>query len=232
MNIDEFKDEISKIGIEYDNDKLLKLEKYYELLIDWNNKINLTAIVDKEQVYLKHFYDSLTLFKIVDLNKIDSLCDLGTGAGFPGIVIKIFFPNIKITLVDSLNKRINFLNEVVQKLKLSNVTLIHSRAEDYGREHRECFDVVTARALSSLPVLLEYGVSLLKIDGMLCAMRGNDDSSDSLTAISQLNVSLEKVVHFQLPYEKSNRTLILFRKLSKTNIKYPRRFIEIKKKPL
>ncbi|MDD6323737.1 MAG: 16S rRNA (guanine(527)-N(7))-methyltransferase RsmG [Bacilli bacterium] len=232
MNIDEFKDEISKIGIEYDNDKLLKLEKYYELLIDWNNKINLTAIVDKEQVYLKHFYDSLTLFKIVDLNKIDSLCDLGTGAGFPGIVIKIFFPNIKITLVDALNKRINFLNEVVQKLKLSNVTLIHSRAEDYGREHRECFDVVTARALSSLPVLLEYGVSLLKIDGMLCAMRGNDDSSDSLTAISQLNVSLEKIVHFQLPYEKSNRTLILFRKLSKTNIKYPRRFIEIKKKPL
>lgn len=232
MNIDEFKDEISKIGIEYDNDKLLKLEKYYELLIDWNNKINLTAIVDKEQVYLKHFYDSLTLFKIVDLNKIDSLCDLGTGAGFPGIVIKIFFPNIKITLVDALNKRINFLNEVVQKLKLSNVTLIHSRAEDYGSEHRECFDVVTARALSSLPVLLEYGVSLLKIDGMLCAMRGNDDSSDSLTAISQLNVSLEKVVHFQLPYEKSNRTLILFRKLSKTNIKYPRRFIEIKKKPL
>lgn len=232
MNIDEFKDEISKIGIEYDNDKLLKLEKYYELLIDWNNKINLTAIVDKEQVYLKHFYDSLTLFKIVDLNKIDSLCDLGTGAGFPGIVIKIFFPNIKITLVDALNKRINFLNEVVQKLKLSNVTLIHSRAEDYGREHRECFDVVTARALSSLPVLLEYGVSLLKIDGMLCAMRGNDDSSDSLTAISRLNVSLEKVVPFQLPYEKSNRTLILFRKLSKTNIKYPRRFIEIKKKPL
>ena len=232
MNIDEFKDEISKLGIEYDNDKLLKLEKYYELLIDWNNKINLTAIVDKEQVYLKHFYDSLTLFKIVDLNKVDSLCDLGTGAGFPGIVIKIFFPNIKITLVDALNKRINFLNEVVQKLNLNNVTLIHSRAEDYGRDHRECFDVVTARALSSLPVLLEYGVSLLKINGTLCAMRGNDDSSDSLNAISQLNVSLEKVVHFQLPYEKSNRTLILFRKLSKTNIKYPRRFIEINKKPL
>ena len=232
MNIDEFKNEISKLGIEYDSDKLLKLEKYYELLIDWNNKINLTAIVDKEQVYLKHFYDSLTLFKIVDLNKVDSLCDLGTGAGFPGIVIKIFFPNIKITLVDALNKRINFLNEVVQKLNLSNVTLIHSRAEDYGRDHRECFDVVTARALSSLPVLLEYGVSLLKINGTLCAMRGNDDSSDSLNAISQLNVSLEKVVHFQLPYEKSNRTLILFRKLSKTNIKYPRRFIEIKKKPL
>lgn len=232
MNIDEFKNEISKLGIEYDNDKLLKLEKYYELLIDWNNKINLTTIVDKEQVYLKHFYDSLTLFKIVDLNKVDSLCDLGTGAGFPGIVIKIFFPNIKITLVDALNKRINFLNEVVQKLNLSNVTLIHSRAEDYGRDHRECFDVVTARALSSLPVLLEYGVSLLKINGTLCAMRGNDDSSDSLNAISQLNVSLEKVVHFQLPYEKSNRTLILFRKLSKTNIKYPRRFIEIKKKPL
>lgn len=232
MNIDEFKNEISKLGIEYDNDKLLKLEKYYELLIDWNNKINLTAIVDKEQVYLKHFYDSLTLFKIIDLNKVDSLCDLGTGAGFPGIVIKIFFPNIKITLVDALNKRINFLNEVVQKLNLSNVTLIHSRAEDYGRNHRECFDVVTARALSSLPVLLEYGVSLLKINGTLCAMRGNDDSSDSLNAISQLNVSLEKVVHFQLPYEKSNRTLILFRKLSKTNIKYPRRFIEIKKKPL
>lgn len=232
MNIDEFKNEISKLGIEYDNDKLLKLEKYYELLIDWNNKINLTAIVDKEQVYLKHFYDSLTLFKIVDLNKVDSLCDLGTGAGFPGIVIKIFFPNIKITLVDALNKRINFLNEVVQKLNLNNVTLIHSRAEDYGRNYRECFDVVTARALSSLPVLLEYGVSLLKINGTLCAMRGNDDSSDSLNAISQLNVSLEKVVHFQLPYEKSNRTLILFRKLSKTNIKYPRRFIEIKKKPL
>ena len=137
MNIDEFKTEVKKLGIEVTDEEISKLEKYADLLKEWNEKINLTAITEKEQVFLKHFYDSLTLVKIINLDKVDNLCDLGTGAGFPGLVLKIFFPQLKLTLVDALNKRINFLDVVVKELSLENVTLVHARAEEYGRNHRE-----------------------------------------------------------------------------------------------
>lgn len=232
MNLDEFKVEVEKLGIKVTEEEISKLEKYALLLKEWNEKINLTAITEKEQVFLKHFYDSLTLVKIIDLTKVDSLCDLGTGAGFPGVVLKIFFPNLKLTLVDALNKRINFLDIVVKKLNLENVTLVHSRAEEYGREHRECFDVVTARALSSFPILLEYSASLLKTHGHLIAMRGLDDSFDGINALKVLNLKINNILEFKLPFEESNRTLVDVVKVDKTPQKYPRRYAEIKKKTL
>lgn len=232
MNIEEFKEEVLKLGISVTDDEIIKLEKYADLLKEWNEKINLTAITEKNEVFLKHFYDSLTLVKITNLSKIDSLCDLGTGAGFPGIVIKIFFPQLKLTLVDALNKRIKFLDIIVKELGLKDVTLVHARAEEYGRDHRECFDVVTARALSSFPILLEYGVPLLKVNGHLIAMRGLDDSSDGINALKVLNSKINKILEFKLPFEESNRTLVDIIKLEKTNFKYPRRYAEIKKKPL
>ena len=232
MNIEEFKEEVLKLGISVTDDEIIKLEKYADLLKEWNEKINLTAITEKNEVFLKHFYDSLTLVKITNLSKIDSLCDLGTGAGFPGIVIKIFFPQLKLTLVDALNKRIKFLDIIVKELGLKDVTLVHARAEEYGRDHRECFDVVTARALSSFPVLLEYGIPLLKVNGHLIAMRGLDDSSDGINALKVLNSKINKILEFKLPFEESNRTLVDVIKLEKTNSKYPRRYAEIKKKPL
>ena len=232
MNIEEFKEEVLKLGISVTDDEVIKLEKYADLLKEWNEKINLTAITEKNEVFLKHFYDSLTLVKITNLSKIDSLCDLGTGAGFPGIVLKIFFPQLKLTLVDALNKRIKFLDIIVKELGLKDVTLVHARAEEYGRDHRECFDVVTARALSSFPILLEYGVPLLKVNGHLIAMRGLDDSSDGINALKVLNSKINKILEFKLPFEESNRTLVDIIKLEKTNFKYPRRYAEIKKKPL
>ena len=232
MNIDEFKLEVSKLGINVTSLELDKLEKYYDLLVEWNEKINLTAITLKKDVYLKHFYDSLTINKIIDLSEIDILCDLGTGAGFPGIVLKIFFPQLKLTLVDALNKRIKFLEIVVNELSLDNVTLVHARAEEYGKENRECFDVVTARALSSFPILLEYGIPLLKINGHLIAMRGLNDSDEGINALNVLNSKINKIIEFKLPYENSQRTLIDVVKLDKTSMKYPRKFVEIKKNNL
>lgn len=232
MDIEKFKNEVKKLGINVTIDEIEKLEKYALLLKEWNEKINLTAITDKKQVFLKHFYDSLTIVKMIDLNKVDSLCDLGTGAGFPGIVLKIFFPNLNITLVDALNKRIKFLEVIVNELSLENVTLIHDRIEEYGKKNRECFDVVTARALASFPVLLEYSASLIKIGGHLLAMRGNNDSLDGKNALKVLHLKINKVIEFKLPFEESNRTLIDVVKLEKTSLKFPRRYAEIKKKSL
>ena len=232
MNIDEFKREVEKLGILVTDEEINKLEKYVFLLKEWNEKINLTTITEKDQVFLKHFYDSLTLVKIIDLEQVSSLCDLGTGAGFPGLVLKIFFPNLKLTLVDALNKRINFLDIVVKELDLKDVILVHARAEEYGRENRELFDVVTARALSSFPILLEYGVPLLKVNGHLIAMRGLDDSNDGINALKVLNSKINGVLEFKLPYENSQRTLVDVIKLSNTSLKYPRRYSDIKKKTL
>ena len=150
MTQSDFIEKVKELGLEVTEDKLYKLEKYYELLVSWNEKINLTAITEKEQVYLKHFYDSLTLTKIVNLNEMDNFCDIGTGAGFPGIVIKIFFPELQVTLIDSLNKRIDFLKLVIEELDLHKIVAIHSRIEDYGKTNREMFDVVTARAVTNI----------------------------------------------------------------------------------
>ncbi len=232
MNQNKFIEELKIINIELSEKQINQLEKYYELLIEWNKVMNLTGITEKESVYLKHFYDSLTLAKIIDLNKVNTLCDIGSGAGFPGIVIKIVFPNLKITLVDSLNKRINFLNHVIEKLELKDIEAIHYRIEEYASIKRNYFDVVTARAVAPINTLLEYAIPVTKENGYFVAMKGKIDNEVAFNNASKLlNANLINTIKFDLPIENSERTLLLFKK-QKDVKKYPRKYSEIKKRPL
>ena len=234
MTENNFVENVKKLGIEINDKQLKQLEKYYELLIEWNEKINLTGITKKEDVYLKHFYDSLTMQKIVNLYNVETLCDVGTGAGFPGLVLKIMFPNLKITLLDALNKRINFLNDVIEKLELKDIETIHSRSEDYALKNREKFDVVTARAVASLPVLMELCVPLVKEQGYFIPLKANitEEKILSKNAISKLYLKEVDEIKFILPVEESNRCLVKYLKEKKTDKKYPRKFSEIKKRSL
>lgn len=233
MNINNFIEEVKKLNIEISDKKLNQLEKYYELLIEYNKVMNLTGITKKEDVYLKHFYDSLTISKIIDLKKEETLCDLGSGAGFPGIVLKIFYPNLKITLVDSLNKRINFLNKVIQELDLKNIEAIHCRMEEYAKENIEKYDVVTARAVAQMHFLLEIAIPMLKINKNFVAMKGNLENEINYSyALNKLSSIQTNLIEFKLPYENSNRTLIKIIKQKSTSKMYPRTNAEIKRKPL
>lgn len=233
MNKDSFILEVKKIGIEVTEHKLNQLERYYEMLVEYNKVMNLTGITEKGDVYLKHFYDSLTIAKIIDLNKEQTLCDIGTGAGFPGVVLKIFYPNLKVTLVDSLNKRINFLNEVINDLKLEKIETVHLRMEEYSRNNIERFDVVTARAVSQMHFLLEVAIPMLKVGKYFIAMKGNiENEIDYTDALDKLNSSQIELMKFKLPIEESNRTLIKILKNKTTPKLFPRKYIEIKKNPL
>jgi len=234
MNKEEFLIETKKIGINITEEQISLLDKFYNLLIEWNEKINLTTITDYEEVYLKHFYDSLTLFKEVNLNEDITLCDVGSGAGFPGIVLKICFPNLKITLVDSLQKRVNYLNEIINKLGLKDITAVHSRMEDFSRLNEEKFDLITARAVANMNVLLEISVRALKINGNLVFMKANceEELKNSNNALEKFSCTLLNVNEFYLPKEESKRTLIKIQKKEKTNSKYPRTIDKIKKFPL
>jgi len=234
MNQNRFIEELKKINIELNDNQLEQLNKYYELLVEWNEKFNLTNITDKEQVFLKHFYDSLTLSKVVDLKQEESLCDIGTGAGFPGLVLKIVFPNLRVILVDSLNKRIEFLKEVIKELKLDNIEVYHDRAEEFAKSNIEKYDIVTARAVAHLSVLLEYSIPMVKINKYFIAMKANIDTEieESSNALEKLDSKIIKIDRFQLPIEESNRTIIKVEKIKKTNKKYPRKNSEIKNKRL
>ena len=195
--------------------------------------MNLTGITEKKDFYLKHFYDSLTINKIIDLNNIETLCDIGSGAGFPGIVIKILFPKIKVTLIDSLNKRILFLNEVINKLDLKEIETICMRAEEYAKENEEKYDLVTARAVASLNILLECSIKLVKKNKYFIAMKGTSKEEINIKKIeNELKIIKEKEINFFLPNENSERKLIEFKKIDKTPKKYPRTYSEIKSKPL
>ena len=231
MNREEFIEEVKKLNIEVTDEKLELLEKFYNLLVEWNEKINLTTIVEKDKVYLKHFYDSLTLTKEIDFTKDITLCDVGSGAGFPGIVIKIFFPNVKITLIDSLQKRVNYLNEVIKELNLKDINAEHFRMEDYSRLHEEEFDYITARAVANIGIISEISVRAVKLNGHMVFMKANcDDELDIFLAYCQkLGLKLENTNEFQLPYEYSNRTLVNLVKTNHTNNLYPRRIDIIKK---
>lgn len=234
MDKTEFIKKIKELGIEITEQQLNQLDKYYELLIEWNNVMNLTGITEYNDVYLKHFYDSLTILKVVDLTKQESLCDIGTGAGFPGMVLKIIFPNLKITLVDSLKKRTNFLKKVIEELDLKKIEVIHSRAEDFSKENREKYDVVTARAVAPINILIEYCLPLIKIGKYFIPLKG-----DISREINLLNSSLKKIdgkiikkEEFLLPIENSKRSLLVITKEKETQKKYPRSPKEIKNKPL
>lgn len=234
MTIDEFVNALKKLNIEISDKKLAQLELYYKMLIEWNNKINLTGIIEHNEVYLKHFYDSLTICRNIDLNKIDSLADVGTGAGFPGMVIKILFPSLKVDLIDSLGKRIIFLNNVANKLELENINIINARAEEYATQVREKYDVVTARAVAPLNILLEYCIPLVKKKGYFIPLKANCEEEINRIKIATklLDCEIEKVDKFKLPKENSTRTIIKFKKKNITSKKYPRRYSEIKKNPL
>ena len=230
MNKELFIEEVNKLGINLTDRKLEQLEKYYELLVEWNNKINLTRIIEKEDVYLKHFYDSLTLVKTIDLTKDLSLCDIGTGAGFPGIVLKICFPNLKVTLIDSLQKRINFLKEVIKELDLKDIEAIHDRAEDYAKSNREKYDIVTSRAVANLKLLSELSIPMVKINGYFLPMKANieEELKDSEDIIHKLSGKLERIETFNLPIEESIRNILVIKKIDKTNPIYPRRLDKMK----
>lgn len=209
MNKELFVSHLNELNIEVTEEKLNKLEKFYELLIDWNNKINLTRIVEKEEVYLKHFYDSLTIVKEVDLNKVETLCDVGTGAGFPGIVLKIFYPHLKITLVDSLLKRVNYLNTIIKELELNDIVAIHARGEDV----KEKFDIVTSRAVANIEKLVVYTMHLVNKTGRLVALKGDIDKelTDEVKRKLERKYIVEKINKFELPIENSKRSLVILR---------------------
>ena len=209
MNKELFINSLKELNIEVREEKINKLEKFYELLIDWNNKINLTRIVEKEEVYLKHFYDSLTIVKEVNLNEINTLCDVGTGAGFPGIVLKIFYPHLKITLVDSLLKRVNYLNTIIKDLELNDIVAIHARGEDV----KEKFDIVTSRAVANIEKLVTYTMHLTNKNGKLVALKGDIDKelTEDVKRKLERKYIIEKINKFELPIEESKRSLVILK---------------------
>ena len=213
-----------------------QFQKYFELLVEWNEKMNLTAITDESGVALKHFADSLSLLNFVDIPQNSSLADVGTGAGFPGVVLKIARPDIKLTLIDSLNKRLVFLGEVCAQLGIE-AELIHSRAEDGARDEklRENFDFAVSRAVARMNVLSEYCLPYVKVGGAFCAMKGaqaNEEFKESLNAINTLGGKLENKYFFELPENGGERAIAVVRKVKNTPQKYPRQSGKIKAKAL
>ena len=190
----EFIKYIEKLGVICDDDKLNKLKKYYEMLVEYNKVMNLTGITEKKQVYLKHFYDSMTIVRAINLNDYNTLCDIGTGAGFPGLVIKIFYPHLSVTLVDSLNKRINFLSDVIKELGLTDIETVHARIEDYAHNNKDKFDIVTARAVAPLNILLAYAIPITKVSSYSIAMKGKtEDETTYNNALKVLNSEVKEI---------------------------------------
>ncbi|MBP5445988.1 MAG: 16S rRNA (guanine(527)-N(7))-methyltransferase RsmG [Acholeplasmatales bacterium] len=224
----DFNNLLKDLNISLTDYQLDQFKKYYELLVEYNKVMNLTGITELDEVYLKHFYDSLTLVKAYDFKNDISLCDVGSGAGFPAIPLKIAFPNIEVTIVDSLGKRIEFLNTVIKELKLENIKAIHARAEEFDK--RESFDVVTSRALANINIGLELCMPLVKVDGYYLPMVVSYDLGSN--TIKTLGGKLIDELIFNLPVENSERRILKIKKVEKTLGKYPRAFAQIKKKPL
>ena len=233
MKKDEFYKEIEKLGISITPNMKQQLEEYENFLLEYNEHTNLTAIKTKEEVYLKHFYDSLTLTKIATLEN-GALLDVGTGAGFPGLVLAIIFTNLDVTLLDSNNKKITFLKECITRLQIKNAHTVYSRAEDYTKIHRESFDFVTSRAVAELRILLELNIPAVKVNGLFLAMKGNIETElqSSLKTMQILGCSILEKQEFTLPYNGGVRTLLSIKKEKATDLKYPRTYDKIKKKAL
>ena len=231
MNINEFIEELNKIGITLTDKQLDELNTYKEFLKEYNSHTNLTTITEDNEIYLKHFYDSLTLAKYVDLNNVNKMLDIGTGAGFPGMVIKIVFPNIDMYLMDSNNKKLDFLTQLSEKLGLTNIHMLHVRAEEYAKNNRESFDLVTSRAVAALPILTELALPLTKVDGKFVALKANasEEIRLSKSIIEKLNGNIDLIDEFTLPKLEDPRTIIVISKKGHTNESYPRDYGRIKK---
>lgn len=228
MNPTVFQQSLQEKGIELTTKQLDQFHTYYELLVEWNKKMNLTSITDREEVFLKHFYDSITVSFYTNFTKETSLCDVGAGAGFPSIPLKICFPNLRVTIVDSLQKRIGFLEHLAEQLQLEQVQFFHDRAETFGknRDFRESFDVVTARAVARMSVLSELCLPLVKKEGRFIAMKGSQGKEElekAKKAIFILGGKVEDIHTFTLPKEESERSIIVIRKTKNTPKSYPRK---------
>lgn len=239
MEYEEFKlkfmEKLSCINIQLPESKIRDFYTYMEILIEWNKKINLTAIVEKDEVIDKHFIDSLTISQYI--GDSENIIDVGTGAGFPGIPLKIVRDSLKIDLLDSLNKRINFLNEIINKLELKNITTIHSRVEDEAnkKEKRESYNIAVSRAVANLPVLLEYLLPLVKVGGKCICMKGaniEEEISNSKKALKELGGEIEKIEKLKLPSTDATRNIIIVRKIANTPKKYPRKAGTASKNPI
>ncbi len=220
--------------IELSPKQVHQFQQYYQFLIEYNLNVNLTAITEQNDVYYKHFFDSLTAVKFIDFDKVNSICDMGSGAGFPSIPLKIMFPHLEVTIIDSLNKRLKFLDQLMNKLEIGQVNLVHDRIENYAIKHQCEFDLVTVRALGDLSLICEMGLPMTKINGSFIAYKGSnadDEIVKSTDGIQKLGGKIDFVKTFELPYGYGHRTIIKISKIK--DIKgFPRSFQLMKKKPL
>lgn len=228
------KDGAGQLGVRLDDLKVASLLEYKRILLEWNEKMNLTAIEEEREFIIKHFIDSLSILPY--LGDVRSLIDVGTGAGFPGIPLKIAQPSLEILLLDSLEKRVGFLKTVISELKLDGIRALHLRAEDAGKEpsHREKYDAAVARAVAALPVLLEYCLPMVKRGGIFIAMKGSsrEEIEASNKALELLGGKIEEVKEFTLPCSEIKRSIIIVRKFRQTPTKYPRKAGKPSKQPL
>lgn len=230
-----FKEDVKKhLGYVLSDEQLNQLGIYYTFLVEYNHITNLTRITDEQDVFYKHFYDSMSMHLAVDMTTINKMCDMGSGAGFPSIPLKIMYPHLKITIIDALGKRITFLEQLIDRLKLDHVTLVHDRVEQFAVQNQHIFELVTARAFGHLSMMLEMAMPMLVVDGIFVAMKAQnyqDELNEAKNATSIMKSSIERIVTFELPHNYGFRSNIVFRK--NEHVKgYPRHFSQISKKPL
>lgn len=236
-NEDILRQGIKDFGIEVNDQMISDLKTYREILVDWNQKMNLTGIEEEKEVFIKHFLDSISAVSNGYIKDGISLIDVGTGAGFPGLPLKICLQNIKLTLLDSLNKRINFLQEVSNTVNLKDVEFIHGRAEDFGKnsDYREQYDVATARAVAGLPILMEFCVPFVKVGGYFVCLKGpnaNLELEESKMAMDVLGLEFVEKIDIELPNEELKHNILVFKKIKNTPEKYPRKAGKPAKSPI